>query len=1102
MGETKTPEDPPIPDRMKSTSTVLDAGPAAYERGPGPAATIGDEPLGTEPGFDAANERREAAEVTVGGEVASSGPGRSIPVIPGYEIEGELGRGGMGVVYRARQVKLNRVVALKMILAGDHASDEAGVRFLAEAEAAAKLQHPGVVQVFHIAEHGGNPYIEMEYVAGGSLADRLDGVPRPPREAAGLIEILARAIAEAHRLGIVHRDLKPGNILLTPEGAPKIADFGLAKLMNADSGMTATESILGSPSYMAPEQAEGHTKNAGPRADLYALGAMLYELLTGRPPFRGATMLETLQQVKTTEPVPPSRLVPGIPRDVETIALKCLQKDPARRYESGEALAEDLRRFRAGLPIVARPVGSVERTARWCRRNPVVAGLLTALLLVLSGGLAVVTALYLRADRLRVVADDNYNEADRARAAATSGAEILARQLYINRVNLAFRECLANDVTTADRLLESCEPARRGWEWDYCKSRCHLESFNLGGFADHASAANDPPHGKPNDARYSPDGRRIAVAGEDGSLSLWDVASGREVKRLLGHKGPVVCLTFDRDGRRIVSGGYDKTIRIWDAETGVVLAVLQGHSERVTDVAFSPAGDQVLSCAYNQFASYELGGEVKQWDIAAGREIRTVRGKPGWEYTWAAYSKDGKRFVTSTSWGSVHVWDATDGRQIGPTRLAGVHCRGVAISPLDGSIAMGTREHAVGLWSSDEFGAVQYLRGHTGVITDLSFSGDGRRLVSASRDGTVRIWDASTGRELDCLRGHTAPVLSARFSPDGRRVVSCGEDRTVKVWDIDASSEVVPLRSTGWSFRAAYSPDQTRLAFGLFGQILILDASTRKLVREILTPDQSGGVIGLAFTPDGKRLVTASQHSCPVIVWDATTGERLLDLAVGPYLTRAVAIDASGGTIATACDDGTVRLWDARTGHAGLEFSGHERGAVAVTFDAAGRRIATLGGDGAVRLWDAALGTSLGVFTGTVQNSPSYDCGNSLAFDADGRRLAATSDDGSIYIWELDSPSRPLILRGHSKAARSVVFGPGERRITTSSQDQTIKLWDTSTGEEVFTLRGHTGGVLGIAISPDGRTIASTGTDTTVRLWTTSPPAIGRGAGSIDGPER
>ena len=510
MGQTTLRDDPTLPEGPPEVGGVIGRALPAVSRPPGSAAgkcrpepgSRHDPTLGPPEATEArAGPRPDSHPVTVGGDIPTAEAGRGVPVIPGYQIEGELGRGGMGVVYKARQVKLNRTVALKMILAGDHASDEAGVRFLAEAEAAAKLQHPGVVQVFHIAEHDGHPYIEMEYVGGGSLADRLDGIPRPPREAARLIEGLARAIGEAHRLGIVHRDLKPGNILITPEGATKIADFGLAKLLNADSGLTATESILGSPSYMAPEQAEGKTKQAGPRADLYALGAMLYELLTGRPPFRGATLLETLQQVKTAEPVAPSRLVPGLPRDIETIALKCLQKDPAKRYESGEALAEDLRRFQAGETIVARPVGSVERTWRWCRREPDRGGPARDAAAGAERGPRRGHGLYLRADRLRVRADANYAEADRAVGSPHSNAETLARQLYINRVNLAYRECLANDVATADRLLESCDPARRGWEWDYCRARCHLESFNLGGFADHASAVEES---SPRDAATTP----------------------------------------------------------------------------------------------------------------------------------------------------------------------------------------------------------------------------------------------------------------------------------------------------------------------------------------------------------------------------------------------------------------------------------------------------------------------------------------------------------------------------------------------------------------------------------------------------------------------
>ena len=326
---------------------------------------------------------------------------RPAPSIDGYEILGELGRGGMGVVYRARQVGLNRPCVVKMILGGAHAGVEATARFLAEAEAVARLQHPNIVQIHHIGEADGLPFFELEYLPGGSLDRRLDGTPWPAQRAAELVESMARGVTEAHCQGIVHRDLKPGNVLLAADGTPKITDFGLAKSLAADSGLTRTDSIMGSPGYMSPEQAEGKAKRVGPLADVYALGAILYELLTGGPPFRGTTALEILEQVKNTEPVPPSRLVPGLPRDVETIALKCLQKEPEKRYDSAARFAEDLRRYLGGESIVARPVPFWENGWRWCRRNPAVASLVAAVMIATVTGAGAASFFAVRAENER-----------------------------------------------------------------------------------------------------------------------------------------------------------------------------------------------------------------------------------------------------------------------------------------------------------------------------------------------------------------------------------------------------------------------------------------------------------------------------------------------------------------------------------------------------------------------------------------------------------------------------------------------------------------------------------------------------------------------------
>jgi tetratricopeptide (TPR) repeat protein len=340
------------------------------------------------------------------------------PQVPGYEILGVLGRGGMGVVYQARQTSLRRLVALKMTLAGSHATGEQQARFRTEAEAVARLQHPNVVQIHEVGEHDGLPFFSLEFVDGGSLANRLDGTPRPPRQAAQVVETLARAVHAAHQRGIVHRDLKPANVLLTGDGVPKITDFGLAKMLDATAGATDTGAVMGTPSYMAPEQTGRYAHPIGPATDVYALGAVLYELLTGRPPFQGETPLATLEQVVADEPVPPRRWQPGVPRDLETVCLKCLRKEPAGRYGSALGLADDLRHFLAGEPIRARPVGPAGRLWRWARRNPKVAGLLATLALVMAAGMVTVTALWLLAEERRRTAEENQALAERRRREA------------------------------------------------------------------------------------------------------------------------------------------------------------------------------------------------------------------------------------------------------------------------------------------------------------------------------------------------------------------------------------------------------------------------------------------------------------------------------------------------------------------------------------------------------------------------------------------------------------------------------------------------------------------------------------------------------------
>jgi hypothetical protein len=564
------------------------------------------------------------------------------PALPGYEILGELGRGGMGVVYRARHLVLNRVVALKMILAGGHAGGADLARFLAEAEAVAHLQHPNIVQIHESGQHGGLPYFTLEFVPGGSLADKVREAPLPPKEAAHVVEQLARGMAYAHERGVVHRDLKPENVLLAEDGTPKVTDFGLAKRVEGGSGLTQTGAVMGTPSYMAPEQASGQGKAVGPAADIYALGAVLYRLLTGRPPFQAATQLETILQVVADEPVAPTRLNAKVPRDLETICLKSLQKQPGKRYASAAALAEDLRRYQAGEPIAARPVTFWERSWKWVRRHPAQAAvyglaLAVAFLGLVGGGIAwrwqeaetasaLAEAARRQEETLRQQAESagrqaveanektqvalkNEQEALRHNAEArkllekaNARAEWLVYAGKIAQAQSAWRE---NDARLARDTLDECRWDFRGWEHDYLWT---LFNSNQQTFLGHTNYVTS--------VAFSPDGQRLVSGSQDKTLKVWDAQTGRDALTLKGHTGWVWSVAFSPDGKRLVSGGDDDTLKLWDAQTGQHTLTLKGHTFAVTSVAFSPDGKRLVSGSQDK--------TLKVWDAQTGQDTLTL----------------------------------------------------------------------------------------------------------------------------------------------------------------------------------------------------------------------------------------------------------------------------------------------------------------------------------------------------------------------------------------------------------------------------------------------------------------------------------------------
>jgi WD40 repeat protein len=984
------------------------------------------------------------------------------PAVAGYEVLGVLGRGAMGVVYLARDEQLKRLVALKMVLAGAHAGGHERERFRVEAEAVARLAHPNIVQIYDIGEQDGRPYCALEYIDGGTLAARVKDAPLPAAEAARVVETLAAAMHAAHLKGIVHRDLKPGNVLLAggrdlppSQCVPKIADFGLAKLLGDDTGQTRTGSVMGTPSYMAPEQAAGRNREVGPPADIYALGAVLYDLVTGRPPFKAESVMDTLQQVLSLEPAPPRRLNPKVPRDLETICLKCLEKELGRRYASAGDLADELRRFLAGEPIKARPLGALGRGVKWAKRRPALAAMTAAACAAAVAALALAGGLWYNAEK-RAAAVRTLGEAEgkllevggrletakgqvaeqedllrrkqkEVDATVERGKEAAWRYQYVADMLVAPAAWETNNLGRLRELLGRYEPRPgredvRGFEWFYLWRLAHQERRTLAG-----------PAKQINCVAVSPDGKLIAAGSVDKSVYLWDAATGANKEKLLGSTLPVTGVAFSPDGTTLAAASASGTIKLWDVATQKSLPPeLSTAREPVTCVAFAPDGGSL--------AAATSGGTIKMWDVKSRQETRSFRAhKAGVQIL--AFSHDGKTLATGSIDTGVRLWDPAGGEPRAELQGHNADVTGLAFSPNDKSLATASRDGAVYVWEA----ATGKRRGgpfypHRGDVTALGFTTDGKELITTgSTDRTIRLSDAATGQPRAVLKGHEGEVLCLALADEGKALVTGGKDQTVKVWDLPGAGDrtVLPTQSKA-VLCVTWSPDGKTLACGG-------------------TATADGRTVGLVelWDPAQKTAVVWRGHD------DSVTG---------------VAFAPDGRTLATGSVDTTVLLWDVAKGKVRLPpLRGHDKAVSCVTFSRDGKRLASSDVNGRVVLWDLADGQEVKRLEG---RPAAVRC---LAFSPDGRTLAAGHFDGTVVLWDVEAGKEHGRWRAHGEAVYALAFSPDGATLATGSDDRTAKLWDWAEKQQVASFAGHEMGVRSLTFAPDGRTLVTAAGS--VRFW-------------------
>ena len=944
-----------------------------------------------------------------------------------YELLEEIAHGGMGVVYRARQKSLNRIVAVKMVLFGQFAGKTAFDRFRAEAQTVARLQHPNIVAIHEIGETDGQPYFSMDYVAGRNLADLVRDRPLLARQAAGYVCKIAQAVQYAHTQGVLHRDLKPANVLIDESDEPRITDFGLARQMAGDSELTLTGQVIGSPNFMPPEQGAGKQVKLGPASDVYGLGAVLYCLLTARPPFVAETFEATLAQVLNTEPVAPRQLNPGIPRDLETLCLKCLEKDPERRCASAGELADELDRFLKGEPIHARPIGPADKLWRWCRRKPVVAALTGAVI----ASLLTVTVVSLTAAR-RIAAE--------ARHAEQHSRE-LRLNLYVADMNLAHHSSVANSLGGVRQIISQYLPEAQGIQDGTAKQGVAGQQEDFRGW----------------EWRY-----------------LWRLCKDDSLWILRGHSNSVSCAAFSPDGKTLVTASLDQTVRIWDVATRKTLRQLTGFASPLhrNSVAFSPDGGALAVAD---------GTDIHVFETTSWSKLSTLPNQTpvGSQYSLPiAFSPDGKTLSCNAET-EIRHWDTSswERRTSQPANLVGEFGRLLAYSP-DGRHFATAKDNGIVVWATSSNPPRQRFSGRLRRPACVTFSQDGRLAAAVGAQDSAIVWDVEEGKEMLQLPLSSSSRMSVAFSPEGRRLVT-GDGQIIRLWDIPQGRLVGTLKATYGGINAlGFSPDgRTFVSASGDGKARLWSAQPETAPQSVLTAGDP-----LCFTADSKILALFSTNSS-VEYWDVPSGNRVSSFKIPVPVGQRdrVAASPNGGLVAHLSTDGMARVWDRGTGEQiaqlmldpppkrpAAAFSPDSR-LLAISCDTRGR-----GGGGWTMVWDFRRGERR-----TLPGADVYQ----PSFSPKGNILA-TGFGNDVQLWSVPDLKPLATLPGHKWTIDGLAFSPDGALLASMGRQSDIRLWDVTTGRlrRLFSGKPGNGGLRHAAFSPDGRTLAA-GIGASLALW-------------------